>query len=53
MSLDARQIAIAAGAEGALIDRIAERMVQKGSIGLEQAQALLGDLEGLHPEGES
>ncbi len=44
MSLHARQIAAAAGAEGALIEQIADQMVQHGSIGIEQAQSLLEEL---------
>ncbi len=46
MSLHARQIAVAAGAEGALIEQIAERMVEQGKIGIEQAQLLLIELAG-------
>jgi hydroxymethylglutaryl-CoA reductase len=41
MSLHARQVAIAAGAEGDLIEQIAAAMVTEKSIGLEKAQSLL------------
>jgi hydroxymethylglutaryl-CoA reductase len=45
MSLHARQVAIAAGAEGALIERIAAAMVENKSIGLTQAQNLLAEYQ--------
>lgn len=45
MSLHASQIAIAAGAEGELIDRIAERMVAEKAIGSERAEAILKELK--------
>jgi hydroxymethylglutaryl-CoA reductase len=48
MSLHARQMAISAGAEGKLIEQIAERMVHENSIGIEQAQSLLEELGGSH-----
>jgi hydroxymethylglutaryl-CoA reductase len=41
MSLHARQVAIAAGARGAQIERIAKQMVSDGKIQLEQAEAYL------------
>ncbi len=41
MTLHARQVAIAAGAEGLQITEVAQAMVNKGSIGVETAQALL------------
>ena len=46
MSLHARQIAIAAGAQGKFIEQIAESMVRENSIGIEQAQTLLKSLTG-------
>ena len=44
MSLHARQIAIAAGAQGKFVEQIAESMIREKSIGIEQAQALLKSL---------
>jgi len=41
MALHARQIAVAAGAEGATVDRIAARLVQEGQIRVERARELL------------
>ncbi|MGC9467934.1 MAG: hydroxymethylglutaryl-CoA reductase, degradative [Anaerolineae bacterium] len=41
MSLHARQVAIAAGAEGQEIDRIAEAMVASGEVRIDRAKALL------------
>jgi hydroxymethylglutaryl-CoA reductase len=41
MSLHARQLALAAGAQGGLIDRIASHMVAEQDIRLEIAQRLL------------
>jgi hydroxymethylglutaryl-CoA reductase len=43
MSLHARQIAIAAGARGAQIDRIAAQLVSEGQVRVERARELLGD----------
>jgi hydroxymethylglutaryl-CoA reductase len=45
MNLHARQIAIAAGAGGELIDRISERMVAEKAIGMERAEALLKEMK--------
>lgn len=41
MSLHARQVAMAAGAEGEVIGSIAEQMVREGSVRIERAQELL------------
>lgn len=41
MSLHARQVAIAAGAEGERIDELAEQMVREGQINIERARQLL------------
>jgi len=41
MSLHARQVAMAAGAEGEAIGTVAEQMVREGSVGIERAQELL------------
>jgi len=41
MALHARQIAVAAGAEGATVDRIAAQLVQEGQIRVERARELL------------
>ncbi len=49
MSLHARQVALAAGAEGTQIDAIAQRLVAGGRIKLDAAQALLAQFE---PEDE-
>jgi hydroxymethylglutaryl-CoA reductase len=41
MALHARQVAIAAGAQGAEVERVAALLVQEGQIRLERAQALV------------
>jgi hydroxymethylglutaryl-CoA reductase len=41
MSLHARQVAIAAGAKGEQIDRLAERMVTDEMVRIDHAQAIL------------
>ncbi len=43
MGLHARQVAMAAGAEGEAIDRIAEAMVESGEIRIDVARALLDE----------
>lgn len=48
MSLHARQVAIAAGAEGEMIEQIAQRMVLEGSIGIERAKSLFKELGESH-----
>jgi hydroxymethylglutaryl-CoA reductase len=42
MALHARQVAIAAGAEGPLVDEVAGRLVSDGDIRIEHAQEILG-----------
>jgi hydroxymethylglutaryl-CoA reductase len=46
MSLHARQIAAAAGATGALINRIVQTMIEEDNIRLERAKALVNELRG-------
>jgi hydroxymethylglutaryl-CoA reductase len=41
MRLHARQVAIAAGAEGDAIDRIAQQMVREGAVRIDRAQSML------------
>lgn len=41
MALHARQVAIAAGAQGAAVDRVAAQLVQEGQIRVERARELL------------
>jgi hydroxymethylglutaryl-CoA reductase len=43
MSLHARQVAMAAGATGEDIDRIAQQMIEEGTIRIDRAEALLHD----------
>jgi hydroxymethylglutaryl-CoA reductase len=43
MALHARNIAIAAGAEGARIDEIAKELVRLGDVSADRAQILLND----------
>lgn len=45
MSLHARQVALAAGAEGRQVDALAQALVRKGEIKLDAAKALLADLK--------
>ena len=45
MSLHARQVAVAAGAEGMEVDRIAAKMVQEGRIRVERAVELLNNAQ--------
>ncbi|HOR00683.1 MAG TPA: hydroxymethylglutaryl-CoA reductase, degradative [Anaerolineae bacterium] len=42
MALHARQVAMAAGATGALVARVAEQMVREGTVRLDRAEAILG-----------
>jgi hydroxymethylglutaryl-CoA reductase len=44
MALHARQVATSAGAVGAMVDKLAARMVQEGVIRLDRAQELLQEL---------
>jgi len=43
MTLHARQVAIAAGAEGALVERLAEKLVQEKTIRIDRAQEILAE----------
>jgi len=45
MRLHARQIAMAAGATGSLVTRIAQRMIEEGQIRLQRAQELLREFQ--------
>jgi len=45
MKLHARQVAIAAGAEGALIDRVVQAMLEEKTIRLDRAEAILKRLQ--------
>jgi hydroxymethylglutaryl-CoA reductase len=45
MSLHARNIAIAAGAEGEMIDSVAQKMVQERKIRMDRAKELLEQLQ--------
>lgn len=44
MTLHARQVAIAAGAEGNMIDRVADRLVQEKNVQVNRAQEILSEL---------
>ncbi len=44
MKLHARQVAIAAGAEGELMDRVVQAMLNEGAIRLDRAEAILREL---------
>lgn len=46
MRMHARQIAVAAGAQGAEVGQVAARMVQEDNIRAERAQAILADIRG-------
>jgi len=46
MSLHARQVAVAAGAEGALIDMVADRLVQEKKVRVDRAEEILKKLKG-------
>mgnify|MGYP005837171089 FL=1 len=45
MALHARQVAMAAGATGDLVERVAERLVSEGVIRLDRAQAILAEYD--------
>jgi hydroxymethylglutaryl-CoA reductase len=51
MSLHAKQLAIAAGAEGDFVQRIVQRMIDEGNIRLERARQLVEELQ--QPKGET
>jgi hydroxymethylglutaryl-CoA reductase len=44
MALHARQVAMAAGASGELVERVAERLVAEGLVRLDRAQSILAEL---------
>ena len=44
MSLHARNIAVMAGAQGELIDKVAERLVSEGKVRLDRAKQILDEL---------
>ncbi len=46
MSLHARQVAIAAGASGELVNRVAERMVREKVVRIDRAQQILKEIQG-------
>jgi hydroxymethylglutaryl-CoA reductase len=45
MTLHARQVAIAAGAEGENIDRLAQRLVQEKTVRVDRAEEILREWE--------
>jgi hydroxymethylglutaryl-CoA reductase len=45
MSLHARNIAVAAGAKGELVDKVAERMVEEKKVRADRAKEILDELE--------
>ena len=45
MNLHARQIAVAAGAEGDSIDQIAQRMIDEGTIRVDFARRIIAELD--------
>ena len=45
MALHARQVAMAAGAAGDLVERVAERLVAEGVVRLDRAQAILAEFD--------
>jgi hydroxymethylglutaryl-CoA reductase len=52
MGLHARQIAMAAGAHGTLVDEIARRMVEERNIKPARAEELVAELDGYHASPE-
>ncbi len=52
MELHARQIAIAAGAQGAAIDRVAEQLVREKNVRITRAQEILGRGPLHRPQGQ-
>jgi hydroxymethylglutaryl-CoA reductase len=53
MSLHARQLAMAAGAEGSEIERIAAQMVKEKQVRLDRAQALVEEIKSYLPKDRS
>src|SRR5512146_2089853 len=47
MTLHARQVAIAAGAQNDEIERLAERLVSEGAVRIDRAEVLLKELRGI------
>jgi hydroxymethylglutaryl-CoA reductase len=45
MGLHARQVAIAAGAEGKLIDRIAQQLIKEKTVRIDRAEQLLKEFK--------
>lgn len=50
MSLHARQVAIAAGATGEQVERLAERLVDEKSVRIDRAEEILREWKGLKPD---
>ena len=50
MSLHARQVAIAAGAKGAQVDKLAVQLVQEKTVRIDRAQAILEEWSGTQDE---
>jgi hydroxymethylglutaryl-CoA reductase len=48
MSLHARQVAIAAGATGSLVEKIAKQMVGEGIIRIDRAEEILHSSKEIH-----
>ena len=48
MALHARQVAIAAGAEGSQVDQVAQQMVAEGVVRSDRAEAILRSLQENH-----
>jgi hydroxymethylglutaryl-CoA reductase len=53
MSLHARQLAMAAGAEGAEIERVAAQLVKEQQVRLDRAQALVKEIKSYIPQDRS
>jgi hydroxymethylglutaryl-CoA reductase len=51
MSLHARQVAIAAGATGDMVDRVAEQMVNEGVVRIDRAESILQETKSAHDRG--
>jgi hydroxymethylglutaryl-CoA reductase len=50
MSLHARQVAMAAGATGQWVDRVAQRLVQERAIRVDRAEAILAEMKDGEPD---
>ena len=53
MSLHARQVAIAAGAEGPMIEHVAQQMVEEGVVRIDRAEALIREWSAGSARGET